>query len=234
MRKTLLALLVTLLLTPGSAPAQVDHLELKWMRDSEEYQRLVEQIYRGALAAVDVARRDVPSSTPWAVVLDVDETVLDNSVYQLDRATYGIPYDTASWNAWVRLEQAPPLPGVTRFLDAVRAAGGRIAFITNRHEWVREETRRNLDALGLWGAADRLCLRTTDAAYTKRVRRTEARAGQGACAWEGEPVRIVAYIGDQMGDMPEPDEGVEREFGINLFLIPNPSYGDWERAVTRQ
>lgn len=234
MRKTMQAVLLAVVLSPAPAAGQAGHLELKWMRDSEEYQRLAEQIYRGALAAVEVARRDLPRDTPWAVMLDVDETVLDNSEYQLERAAYGIPYDTASWHAWVRRERSLPIPGVAGFLEAVRAAGGRVAFVTNRYEGVREPTRANLAALGLWRADDRLCLRTPDAAYTKRVRRTELREGRGACAWQGRQVRVLAYIGDQMGDLPEPDEGVERTFGVNLFLIPNPSYGDWEQAVTRK
>ena len=208
------------------AAAQVERLELKWMRDSEEYRNLVGQVYHAAGQAATAAARQLPRGTAWAVAIDVDETVLDNTTYQLERAAYGLPYDTASWNAWVRREEAPALPSVKRFLDAVRAAGGHVAFISNRHEWVREETRRNLERRGLWTANDRLCLRTTDAAYTKRVRRGEVRSGSGSCAW-GERVRIVVYLGDQMGDMPEPDEGEPREFGVNLFLIPNPAYGDW-------
>lgn len=233
--RSVIVLLATLPLlgTPSDLSAQTDHLAIKWVRDSEEYLHLVTQVYHAAAHAVEAHRRGLERGTVWAVVLDADETVLDNSEYQLERAAYALPFDTASWNAYVRREVSRPLPGVAEFLDGVRTAGGRVAFVTNRHVWTLEATRRNLAAYGLWHEGDLLCLRTEDPAYTKRVRRTEVRTGRGACGWEGRPAQVLAYIGDQMGDMPEPDEVEDRVFGVNLFLIPNPTYGRWERAVTR-
>ena len=82
----------------------------------------------------------------WAVVLDLDETVLNNQTYQLERAAYQAPFDTDSWNAWVR---------------------------------------------------------------------------------------VLAYMGDNIGDLPEADEE-PGEYGVNGIVLPNPSYGWWERVVTRK
>lgn len=224
--------LVLALAITAPLAAQVDHLELKWMRDSEEYRAIFLQTYGHALTQVTAQARALPRGTVWAVALDLDETVLDNIFYQFERAAYGVPYDTASWNAWVRREEAGMLPGVDAFTRGVRELGGRVAWISNRDASTTDATRRNLRALGLWHDQDRLCLQASRE-HTKRQRRTELRTGQGACAWEGAPARVLAYLGDNIADLPEAGEEAG-EYGINWFVLPNPSYGGWERAVTRK
>ena len=227
---------ILLAIGASAAPlsAQTENRQLKWMRDSGEYQALTRQIYR---QAAEAAMRHVASratDTVWAVVLDIDETVLETSEYQLEAAVYRRPFDTTSWNAWVGRERGIPIPGVAEYLDAIRALGGRVAFNSNRLESVREPTRRNLAAFGLWHAGDVLCLEVAgEPDYTKRVRRSELRGGSGRCAWEGEPVLILAYLGDNLHDFPESDEE-PGEFGDRWFVLPNPSYGSWERGVTRR
>jgi 5'-nucleotidase (lipoprotein e(P4) family) len=224
--------LLPLLTLATPAGAQIDHLELKWIRDSEEFVAIFRQTYALAARAVEAQTAAVPRGTPWAVVLDVDETVLDNSPYQLERAAFRLPYDTASWNAWVRRERAEPLPGVRAFLDGVRRLGGRVVFITNRDDGTADETRRNLAAHGLWTDHDRLCPQTADRAYSKRARREELRTGTGACAYAGQAVRVLAYLGDNIADIPEADEE-PGELGVHWFVLPNPAYGSWERRTTR-
>jgi 5'-nucleotidase (lipoprotein e(P4) family) len=228
-------LLLALLLGSSASGGAQERLEVKYVRDSDEYWTLAQQVYRAARESVLKARATIPRGALWAVVLDVDETVLDNSIYQLDRGSYELPFDTASWNAWVRREEAPAVPGVVDFLKAVRTAGGRVAFVSNRDETVREATRRNLAALGLWHDTDRLCLQTESAAYTKAARRTEVRTGAGRCGWEGQAVQVVAYVGDQMGDFPDLGEGGEglAAFGVKYFILPQPMYGSWTTRVTR-
>jgi acid phosphatase len=223
-------LLVAVLVGPlaGQLP---EHKELKWFRDSREYVTLTHQIYRQATDAVRDAARRQSRGEPWAVVLDLDETTMDNSVYQLERAAYATVFDSASWNAWVRRAEAGAVPGVTEFIATVRAAGGRVAFLSGREVSLAEATRANLAALGLWRDGDLLCLRDAANTYTKRMRRTEIRSGAGPCAW-AEPTAVLAYLGDSLGDFPDPDEE-PGEFGVRFFLLPNPLYGTWERGVTR-
>ncbi len=228
------ALLLALALVPPRLAAQApSHLEIKYVRDSEEYPTLVRQVYRSAAAAVEQGRRALHSGTVWAVVLDIDETSLDNSVYQLERAAYGRPYDEASWNVWVRRREAPAAPGVAGFVSAVRSAGGRVAWISNRNVSVGEATRANLEQVGLWRDGDLLCL-ATDSTYPKARRRSELRSGEGACAWDGTPATVLAYVGDQLGDFPAAGEepGVsdrDSAFGRRYFLLPDPMYGAWTR-----
>lgn len=209
---------------------------IKYTRDSEEYATLTRQVYR--LAGEAVARAgQAAGARPWAVVLDVDETSLDNSAYQLERAAYNLPYDDVSWDAWVVRREAGPVPGVVEFVSAVRRAGGHVAWITNRDATVINATRVNLQLVRLWSDDDRLCGQD-GAARTKRVRRTEVVSGQGACAWPGQPMQIAALVGDQMGDFPDADEkipntGTDAAFGHTCFLLPNAMYGAWTTKVTR-
>ncbi len=237
-RAVVIAALCTALL-PAAGLAQGSHLAVKWVRDSEEYATITRQIYRQAGRAVEAAARQVPRGRPWAVVLDVDETALDNSVYQLERAAYDLPFEAASWNAWTMRAEAGVVPGVQEFIAAARRLGGRVAWITNRAAVSTDVTRANLERFGLYDAADRLCLLTADTAYTKAVRRREVATGAGACGWAGERVTVLVFVGDQLGDFPaagedDPDAGADAAFGTRYFLLPDPMYGSWERRVTRR
>jgi 5'-nucleotidase (lipoprotein e(P4) family) len=220
-------------------PAVAQNKDIRWVRDSEEYAVISRQVYRAATRAVEAASRQVPRGQPWAVVLDVDETALDNSVYQLDRAAYGVPFDTASWNAFVNRRASPVVPGVVDFIAAVRRLGGRVAWITNRAEAVRAATQGNLANVGLWHDSDRLCLLSADPAYTKAARRREVASGTGACGWEGQRMTVAVFVGDQLGDFPasgesDADAGSDAAYGVRYFLLPNPMYGSWERRPTRR
>jgi 5'-nucleotidase (lipoprotein e(P4) family) len=217
-------------------PAVPNHLEIKYVRDSAEYEVLTRQVFRAGATSVTEAARNRPSGQ-WVVVMDVDETTLDNSAYQLERAAYDLPFEPASWTAWILRGRAPAVPGVIDFIAAVRRAGGRIAWITNRAEETRDATRANLRDLGLWNDDDRLCPQLGSES-SKRARRAEVVTGTGLCGWSGEPKQIAAFVGDQMRDFPVADEqipgtGTDAAFGRTCFLVPNPMYGDWVAAVPR-
>src|SRR5690242_3166315 len=77
-----------------------NHLEVKYVRDSAEYATSARQVYRLATSSVLERAAKRPRGS-WGVVLDVDETTLDNSVYQLDRGAYDLTYESGSWNAWM-------------------------------------------------------------------------------------------------------------------------------------
>ena len=110
-----------------SPPELEGALEIKWVRDSEEYAALARMVYRQADRVVTDAARRLPRGRAWAVVLDLDETTLDNSVYQLSRKAYQLPFDTASWNAWVRRQDSGAVPGVVDFSEPANALFARFA-----------------------------------------------------------------------------------------------------------
>ena len=220
----------------GQQAPTVHRLGIKYMRDSEEYATLARQVYRLADDAIARAASSAPSRR-WAVVLDIDETALDNSTYELERAAYELPYDDKSWSAWVERREAPAVPGVVDFIAHVRRSGGHVGWISNRNAALAEATRANLKAAGLWNDDDRLCLQKT-AEHRKADRRREIVTGSGECAWAGQPAQIVAFVGDQLGDFPAaseqiPQTGSDAAFGRVCFLLPNSMYGGWVTNVTR-
>jgi len=221
-------------------------LDVKYVRDSAEYATSTRQVYRLATSSALERATKRPRGS-WGVVLDVDETTLDNSVYQLDRSAYELQYEPVSWGSWILRAEAGSVPGVKEFLDAVRKAGGRVAFITDRStEWSYPDgtkvdsvkpTRDNLARNGLWSDDDRLCLKSSKE-DTKAVRRKSVATGDGTCSWTGMKIEVVAFIGDQMGDFPQNGEtftgaGTDAEFGRTFFILPNPMYGGWVTGVTR-
>ena len=178
---TLAATLLPCFALAQAPPAAVHELGVKYMRDSEEYSALARQVYRlagDAIAAAMAAERD------WAVVLDVDETALDNSTYMLERAAYQLPFESASWSTWIERREAPVVPGITGFVALVRRGGGHVAWITNRQVAASEATRGNLRQTGLWADDDRLCTQKNPE-HSKAQRRREVVAGRGECAWTG-------------------------------------------------
>jgi 5'-nucleotidase (lipoprotein e(P4) family) len=261
MKRTLITIVSTLLIAPimtaqvalPACPAPVcasrppdatRGLEVKYVRDSAEYATLCRMVYR---LATDEVTKNHPARGTWGVILDVDETTLDNSQYQLERGIYGLGYEDASWAAWVQRAEAGTVPGVKDFLDAVRTLGGRVVFITDRYtDYVATDgskidllkaTHDNLDHNRLLASGDLLCLKT-NANDSKASRRKGVKDGTGPCSWSGTPVQIVAFAGDQMTDFPAAGEafsgaGTDKEFGNSFFLLPQPMYGRWTNGVTR-
>src|SRR5262245_55604156 len=91
---------------PGdSAPADAGPpmaKEIHWVRNSAEYRAITRQTY--ALAAQAVESKKKAYGGPWGVVLDVDETVLDNSQYQKENQGKGFKQEI--WTAWVQRKEA--------------------------------------------------------------------------------------------------------------------------------
>ncbi|HEX6629963.1 MAG TPA: HAD family acid phosphatase [Gemmatimonadaceae bacterium] len=214
--------------TPApAAPAAVPH-DIHWVRGSAEHRALFVQVYRNAQARLEREAGGLPGGE-WAVILDADETVLDNSLYQLEQARAGLPYSDSTWNAWVRREAAPALPGAAAFTDRVRALGGRVVIVTNRAPEVCEPTRRNLRAVGI--AADLVLCGSGD-----KNPRFDAVA-RGAAPSTLPPLRIVMWVGDNIQDFPgagqalrtAPDSALAA-VGRSWIVLPNPMYGSWERT----
>lgn len=204
---------------------------VRWTSASAEHRALFLEVYRWAtLRAEQEAAKRTPGT--WAVVLDADETTIDNSAYQLERARLGLAYDRASWRAWTARREAVPLPGAGAFLARVRALGGRIAIVTNRSAEECPDTEAVFRAHSL--AYDvMLCMPATG--DTDKNLRYEALA-RGTAAAGLPPLEIVAFVGDNVRDFPGQDQSLRARgddafapFGERFFVLPNPIYGSWER-----
>jgi len=200
---------------------------VRWVREAAEYHALFLQTYRAAAERLrDLAEAERPGS--WAVILDADETVLDNSIYQLRRAREGLPFSAPTWNAWVREEAAPALPGAVEFVREARALGGRVVIVTNRDEEVCAETRRNLAAVGVEADAV-LCRPPGVSDKNPRYRAVREGAVPGL-----PPLEVLLWVGDNIHDFPGLSQpardaaGALEPFGRTFFMLPNPMYGSWE------
>jgi 5'-nucleotidase (lipoprotein e(P4) family) len=204
---------------------------IRWVRDSAEHRALYLQVYRAATAHVEHEAAARPSGS-WAVVLDADETVLDNSLYQLERAEAGKPFDAASWTAWCARREAIPLPGAPAFLSRVHALGGKIAIVTNRSAAECPDTEAVFRAHAL---AYDVMLCKLEAGPSDKNPRFEA-ITRGTTSAGLPPLEVVAFFGDNVLDFPgrsqalrkEPDEAFA-DFGTRFFVLPNPMYGSWEK-----
>jgi len=128
---------------PSKVPASV-----RWVRNSAEYIAAAVQAYTMATRRVDIVAASRPQGG-WAVSLDADETVLDNSQYMKERAEAGLPFTSESWTAWVKRREAKVVPGAAAFIRRVKATAGKIVIVTNRTQAECPDTEENFRALGL-------------------------------------------------------------------------------------
>jgi 5'-nucleotidase (lipoprotein e(P4) family) len=204
-----------------------------WTRNSAEHRAVLLQIYRGAgeqMARLASGR----AAGSWAVILDADETVIDNSTYQKERAEVGGGYSDSTWNAWVRRRSATALPGAAEFIRRVRSLGGKAVIVTNRQEIVCEDTRANFRALSI--DIDAMYCRPQGASSDKNPRFQAVQNGTAA----GLPkLDVVMWVGDNILDFPALAQSIRTsdapfaEFGQRFIVIPNPMYGSWESNEKR-
>ncbi|OGQ96814.1 MAG: 5'-nucleotidase, lipoprotein e(P4) family [Deltaproteobacteria bacterium RIFOXYA12_FULL_61_11] len=202
-----------------------------WHQTSAEYRALCYQAFNIARERLEEALAH-PSDRPRAVIIDVDETVLDNALYDgylvLNPEQY--PEDFYRW-----LRNGPPrlIPGAADFLAAVDRAGVAIFYLTNRRTVTAEDTLRQLSVLGLPQLGpDRLLLRTGQG-RSKETRRASV----------GATNDIVLFVGDDLNDFSDHFQGDSIEarksavdehrsdFGRRFVLLPNAVGGSWEKVL---
>jgi 5'-nucleotidase (lipoprotein e(P4) family) len=203
---------------------------IRWVRDGAEYQAAVLQTYRAATTSAEIAARSRQTGS-WAVVLDADETVIDNLQYQIERAQAGLKYTPESWHAWVGRREAKPLPGAAAFLSRVRDLGGRIAIVTNRLDSECPDTAAVFQTHRL--AYDVMLCRPDGGPSDKNPRFAAVAAGTTKAG--GPRLDTVIFVGDNILDFPnlsqaaaKKDDSALAPFGIRYFMLPNPMYGSWQ------
>ena len=219
---------------PASAqPVRRQPNDIRWVRSSAEYRAIALQVYRTAGVRVAEMSRGRAAGS-WAVILDADETVLDNSEYQRRRAALDSGYTEPTWSAWVRERAAIAVPGAVEFIRGVRGAGGRVAIVTNRADSLCAPTRENLRGVGV-DADIVLCQPSGESDKNPRFGRIE----NGTAAPNVPPLAVVAWVGDNIQDFPGLRQTARDEaaalamFGDRYFILPNPMYGSWERLPER-
>lgn len=212
-----------------AAPAPSLPDSVHWYRDSAEQRAIYVETYRAAAASVRSLSKGLTARS-WAVILDVDETVLDNSDYQKRQALAGQGFDPKTWEAWINERHATALPGAKEFIDSVTdQLHGHVIFVTNRLQSQCAATEDNLRAQGI--RYDRiLCDAVGDGNKNPRFR---AVAEGGA----GEAQSVLLWVGDNIQDFPglsQANASAESsQFGVRYFVLPNPMYGSWMKNPPR-
>jgi 5'-nucleotidase (lipoprotein e(P4) family) len=207
-----------------------------WMQNSGEERALAYQAFTLARIMLDRdLRMNHRGGARRAVVVDVDETIMDNSRYQATLVKNGKSYDDQSWAQWVNLAEATAVPGAVEFLRYAASRGVRVFYITNRKQADKEATAANLKKLGFPGVSDETLLPRTDPNSSSKEPRRQSVSAK---------YRIVLLMGDNLNDFAEVFEqsktvesrlaAVEKnqsQFGTRFIVLPNPMYGDWENSL---
>ncbi len=223
-------------------PARKDSTEIKsqdylihstlYAQSAAEYKALCYQAYE--LAEIQVERALSKGLKRPTVILDLDETVLDNSPYTAWQIATNNPYSPDTWSKWVEDARAEAVPGSIEFLTWANNNGVSLYYISNRSADGLDATIKNLQSLGAPQADSTHILLKTNTS-DKSERRAKVKAGAAD---------IILYIGDNLGDYSEiwdkPSNVDERlsnvqvhrdEMGVKFIVLPNSLYGTWEGAI---
>ncbi len=215
-----------------------------WVQSSAEFWALTSATYNSAQVLLEQALTDKSWSAALeqasayenlspAVILDLDETVLDNSPAQAQMVLERTTYQQEMWTAWVDKMAAAAIPGAQSFIAFAEKKDVTVFFVTNRAASEQGVTLKNLAALGI-KASDETVLCSGENGWTsdKTARRAEI----------AKSFRVLMLVGDDMNDFvattkltPPQRVALAKKhadrWGRSWILLPNAMYGSWERAL---
>lgn len=217
-----------------------------YMQKAAEYRALCYQAFNWARKTIEADRltRKKLAKTerrkPLAVVVDIDETMLDNSPAQAVGIIRRVGFNYPDWYAWGEMRKAKAIPGAVDFANFAKSQGVRIFYVSNRDQNQLQATIDNLVKVGFPDiSAANVLLRQKDANGKNISTKTPRRD------FVAKDYRIVALIGDNLNDLSDVYENKSvaerfaevdkaREFyGGKFIVLPNAMYGDWESAIYR-
>ena len=210
-------------------------LALSWVQKSAEFKALALQAFNIAKLRWDMDK----GGGKKCVIVDVDETLIDNSPFNAGLIGKDYGYGNSTWKEWCDAQSATAIPGAVDFLNYVVSTGGDVFYVTNRKAQpeknmdLTQVTMNNLKALGFPQIDEKHMLLRTGT--SKKQPRRDSVTAMG--------YRAVLLMGDNLADfdqvfdadtMTERDQAVENnkdKFGDSFIMLPNPIYGNWEAAV---
>jgi 5'-nucleotidase (lipoprotein e(P4) family) len=238
--------------TTPAVPADDNLNAVAWSQTALEHDLIYLETYRSAQAQLLTALKEknwdaLPSDdriTPFkglkpAVILDIDETVLDNSPYQARLIRSGGEYNEADWEKWCKEERARALPGAVEFTQFAARHGVAVIYISNRAQDLDQATLDNLRKVGLPVSSPDAFL-----GLGTVVRGCDQVGTEKNCRRQlvSQRYRVLMQFGDQLGDfvsvLSNSDAGRNQAMapyvnwiGSRWFVLPNPTYGAWEPAL---
>jgi len=197
--------------------------------------RLDEALADKSWTAAPLEQKGDFGALPPAVILDVDETVLDNSLYQVWLARSGQSFSTRTWNQFCADQVSLAIPGAVEFTKYADSKGVKVFYITNRDASVEAVTRENMARLGfpMGGNVDTFLMQNErkEWASAKSTRRAVVTSGY----------RVLLNIGDNFGDFDDRyrTSPADREkayvedtsyWGRQWLMLSNPTYGSFDTA----
>jgi len=230
--------------TPAAQTAADNEYQIAailFMQQAAEYRALAYQAFNLARWQLDADfdKKNIKKlskaerNRPRAVIVDIDETVLDNSPAQAylvrERKTFTLP----DWYAWGERRSAKAIPGAVDFLNYAVSKGVKVFYVSNRDEVQKQATIDNLKSVGFRDISNENVLLRVDGVSTKEPRRRTI----------AQNYRVVFLMGDNLDDFSDVFERksvsdrfaatdkLREEFGRNFIVLPNAMYGTWENAI---
>lgn len=226
-------------LIPGTCGLSGQSKSLYWVSSAGEFQASLLQTYNAVLDHLETIQGKFVDKQR-ALIVDLDETVLDNSPFQKLLELRYEGYSDAAWREWVESRRASAYLGAREFLQDVRARGFVVIFVSNRPEDLRQST---MEVLRREGLIDEISTRAVGEIQV--LLDTDSSSKESRRKVVSEKFEIVALLGDNLLDFdeefasgPNVTEGRRRElvirnsefWGRKWFIVPNPIYGEWDRA----
>lgn len=201
-----------------------------WQQNAAEWRALCYQAFNIAKFRLDEAIQNTkPTGKKFAIITDIDETVLDNSPYNAKLIQKNMEHTSEEWDNWSRLQSAAAIPGAHEFLKYANSKNVEIFYVTNRHEREKGWTLKNMEKVGFpFADKEHLLLRNETSSKSDRFEKVRSTH------------TVLLYLGDNLSDFgaiyetPDTDkrnhaaDSMEENWGKNFIVLPNPMYGDWE------
>ena len=223
---------------------------VKWYRDSAEKKALYNQAYGVATLYVqNWVKLNKPKANTWGVILDIDETTLDNSWYF--RECGELASSESDFSHYVaNPEKSTALPGVVAFTNLIHQLGGYVSLVSNRDGSFKDDTGSvlettitNLKQQQIYFDQVVLAnLRDSEMPSNKNPRFEAVNSGvydENLMVWSNKLPKhtVIAFVGDNIQDFPklkqenivklDHDDELFTKFGNGYFILPNPTYGSW-------
>jgi 5'-nucleotidase (lipoprotein e(P4) family) len=207
-------------------------MSVLWYQKSAEMKALYHQSFNWAKYRIEQEINNQKKEKKSAVIVDIDETMLDNSPFEANCVKTGKGYTKERWTEWTAKTMAEALPGAVEFTCFAKSKGVEVFYISNRSVDEFDVTLKNLQQAN-FAFADSAHLFLKSTTSSKKLRREVV----------AQNYEIILLLGDNLGDFSDIFEDrtdnygfgtVEEQqdlFGKKFIILPNPMYGAWEESV---
>ncbi len=204
-----------------------------WQQTAGEYKALCYQAFNSGKYHLEILKDNKEFTGIPTIVMDLDETVLDNSPYNAQLIIKDKNYTTGSWNAWVEKKEAKAVPGAIEFIKHATDLDFSIIFISNRDQETLDWTMENLNRFGFDFNEKNFYLKQGDSEKSERRKAVN------------KSYEVIMYVGDNLADFNneldsrdlsindrnEIVSNISNKFGSRFVILPNAMYGNWQKAI---